>query len=121
MDIEKILSTIQKHPESHKIGMIASHLGVVRGSSRNGKAVRAVEVKYSKDILDDIVSNIKSLPGIIEVKLEINEGRLRVGDPILFVAVGGDIRENVFPALIKAVDLIKSNASKKREIYLQEG
>ena len=117
MDIEKIVDSIRSHPESPKIGMIASHLGVVRGHSRNGRDVEGVEVTYNIGQLDNIISYIKKLPGIIEVKVEINSGQLEVGDPILFVAVGGDIREHVFPALMEAVDLIKKNASKKREIY----
>jgi molybdopterin synthase catalytic subunit len=61
------------------------------------------------------------LPGIVEVLVDINEGRLKVGDEILFVAVGGDIRENVFNALIKVVDLIKKKASHKREIFMDQG
>lgn len=119
MDTEKILEMIRNHPESPKIGMIASHLGVVRGHSRNGRDVRGVEVAYDMEILDNIILDIKLLPGIIEVKVEVNSGCLAVGDPILFVAVGGDIREHVFPALMEAVDRIKNNASKKREIYAQ--
>ena len=53
----------------------------------------------------------------MEVVIEINYGRLNVGDEILFVAIGGDIRDNVFPALMKTVDLIKKSASRKREIF----
>ena len=43
------------------------------------------------------------------------EGKLHVGDEIVAVAVAGDIRENVFPALIKAVDRIKTEAAKRKE------
>ena len=43
-------------------------------------------------------------------------GRLKVGDEILAVVVAGDIRENVFPTLIKTVNRIKGDASKKKEI-----
>ena len=117
MDVEKILDNIRKHPDSHKIGMIASHMGVVRGSSRDGKAVTAVEVAYDLDIVAKIINYIKMLPGIVQVLIEVNDGLLNVGDEILFVAVGGDIRENVFPALIKAVDMIKKDASRKNEIF----
>lgn len=119
MDIQKTLDKIRNHPDSPKIGMIASHLGVVRGNSRNGREVKGVEVTYDIEVLNNIISDIKKLSGIIEVKVEVNSGRLDVGAPILFVAVAGDIRENVFPALIKAVDLIKKNASKKKEIFKQ--
>ena len=117
MDINRLLEKIRMHPDAHKMGMIASHLGIVRGSSRNNRKVIGIEVDYDLDAINDIIRDIKKLPGIFEVMVEINNGQLDVGDEILFVAVGGDIRENVFHALIKAVDLIKERASQKREIF----
>jgi molybdopterin synthase catalytic subunit len=117
MDINRILQKILTNPESHRMGMVASHLGIVRGNSINGRKVIGIEVVYNQKVIDDIIKDIKRLPGIVEVLIEINHGQLDVGDEILFVAIGGDIRENVFPALIKTVDLIKKNASRKREIF----
>ena len=118
-DVNGIIQKIRQHPDSHRIGMIASHLGVVRGSSRDGRKVTKVEVHYDQKSIRNIIQNIKKLPGIVEVLVEINEGLLEVGDEILFVSIVGDIRENVFPALIKAVDLLKKEASRKREIFEQ--
>ena len=120
MDTAKLLERIRKHPDSHRIGMIASHLGIVRGSSRDGRKVKEIEVAYDIDVLNDIVQHTKALPGIVEVSVDIREGLLKVGDELLFVAVGGDIRENVFPALIETVDRIKQKASRKKEIYEKE-
>lgn len=117
MDVEGIMNRIRKHSDSHQIGMIASHLGIVRASSRDGRKVTRIEVAYDMNSLKNILKYIKSLPGIIEVLAEVHEGLLNVGDEILFVAVGGDIRDNVFPALFKAVDLIKKEASRKKEIF----
>ena len=42
-----------------KIGMIASHLGVVRGVSRNGRAVSGIEVKHDQKTVDSIIKDIK--------------------------------------------------------------
>jgi molybdopterin synthase catalytic subunit len=118
INVEDLLNKIRSHPESHKMGMVASHLGIVRGTSRSGDKVEAVEVSYDKDVLNGIVQDIKKLPGIIEVLVEFNEGLLQIGDEILFVAVGGDIRENVFTALIEAVNRIKAESSKKKEVFI---
>jgi molybdopterin synthase catalytic subunit len=51
---------------------------------------------------------IRGRPGIIEVVLEYNEGDLVVGDDVMVVLVAGDIRENVFPGLVDAVNLFKA-------------
>ncbi len=97
--------------------MIASHLGLVRGSSRDGRPVTSIEVAYDHDRLRSIVEEMKRLPGILDIQVDTREGRLEVGDGILAVAVGGDIRENVFDALIRTVDRIKAEASRKREFF----
>ncbi|PKN63172.1 MAG: molybdenum cofactor biosynthesis protein MoaE [Deltaproteobacteria bacterium HGW-Deltaproteobacteria-15] len=117
MDFPGMIAALREHPEARKMGMIASHLGVVRGSSRDGRLVTGIEVMYDHDRLGKIVDEMKRLPGIVDIRVEIREGLLEVGDEILAVAVGGDIRENVFDALIKTVDRIKAEASKKRESF----
>ena len=121
MDLNRLIMTLKAHPESHKVGMIASHLGIVRGSSRNGRKVSGIEVVCDHDLINKIIQDIRKLPGIIEVLVDNNEGHLKTGDEILAVAVAGDIRENVFPALIETVNRIKGEATRKREFFDQDG
>jgi molybdopterin synthase catalytic subunit len=77
--------------------------------------VTSLEVAYDQEALQTVVRDIKKMPGIAEVLVETREGRLNVGDEILAVVVAGDIRENVFPALVSAVNRIKKEASRKKE------
>jgi molybdopterin synthase catalytic subunit len=121
MDLNKMVESLKAHPEHEKIGMIASHLGVVRGVSLDGRAVLGIEVTYDHEIIDSVLGKIKRLPGIVEVLVDTNEGHLEVGDHILAVAVGGDLRENVFPALIETVDRLKKEATKKKELFSSSG
>ncbi len=114
--LDKMAQRLTAHPEAGRIGMIASHLGVVRAVDLEGRAVRALEVSYDNEVVDDIVNQTRNETGIVDVLVEFFEGRLEVGDPILCVAVAGETRDVVFPALMRAVDLIKSRAVKKREI-----
>lgn len=118
MEIEQIIDKIKRHENSGSIGMIASHLGIVRGYSRSGKDVEGVNVSYNMVVLNNIINKIKEMPGIVEVIVEVKEGNLKVGDELMFVAVGGDIRENVFAALMKAVEHIKKTAVSKQEIFI---
>jgi len=117
-DIHKIIEKLQKSSNASKMGMIATHLGIVREKSRDGRKVYGIQVTYDHESLDEIIHDIKRLPGIFEVMVETNEGRLMVGDIIMFVAVGGDIRENVFPALVETVDRIKKESSRKKEFFI---
>lgn len=118
MEINQMINEIKCHPESGKIGMIACHLGQVRNTSRNGRKVTGIEVYYDHKSLEDIISDIKLLPGIIEVLVDIHEGYLHIGDDIMKVVIAGDIRENVFHALSAAVNRIKSEASRKKEFFV---
>ncbi|MBN2125116.1 MAG: molybdenum cofactor biosynthesis protein MoaE [Deltaproteobacteria bacterium] len=117
MDINRMIETMKAHPESHRIGMIASHMGVVRGTSRDGREVTGIDVVYDHEVLEKIVEEIRAMPGIVEVLVDTSEGRLSVGDEVLAVAVGGDIREHVFAALMEAVNRIKAESSRKREHF----
>jgi molybdopterin synthase catalytic subunit len=116
MDIQEMIRRAREHPEARKVGMIASHLGIVRGTSRDGRPVTRIEVLYDHEILDGIIKDIKKMPGIIEVLVDTREGFLEIGDEILAVIIAGDIRENVFDALINAVNRIKAEASRKKEM-----
>mgnify|MGYP002391482302 FL=1 len=115
MDLNKMIERVKKSTDPSKVGMITSHLGVVRRTSRDGRKVTSLEVAYDQEALQAVVRDIKQMPGIAEVLVETREGRLNVGEEILAVIVAGDIRENVFPALVNAVNRIKKEASKKKE------
>jgi len=115
MDLNKMIEWVKKNSDPAGVGMITSHLGVVRSTSRNGRDVTSLEVVYDQEALQAVVRDVKKMPGIAEVLVETREGRLKVGDDILAVVVAGDIRENVFPALESAVNRIKKEASKKKE------
>lgn len=115
MDLSKMIQTLKEHPDYPKMGMIASHLGVVRETSLKGGTVTGIEIEFDEDAIKRIISSTKQMPGIVDVLVETSGGRLEVGDEIMAVAVGGDTREHVFPALIEAVDMIKREGASKKE------
>ncbi|MCP4576402.1 MAG: molybdenum cofactor biosynthesis protein MoaE [Deltaproteobacteria bacterium] len=117
MDINRMLKTVKEHPDSSKMGMIASHMGLVRETSLNGDPVKGINVQFDREAIDAIIRDSKKIPGIIEVLVETCDGRLDVGDEIMAVVVGGDIRDRVFPALIATVDRIKKEGSRKKEAF----
>ncbi|HEX9910152.1 MAG TPA: molybdenum cofactor biosynthesis protein MoaE [Desulfatiglandales bacterium] len=115
MDLNKMIERVRKNTDPSKVGMITSHLGVVRRTSRSGGEVLSIDVAYDQEAIQTIIRDIKKMPGIAEVLVETREGRLNVGEEIMAVVVAGDIRENVFPALVSTVNRIKKESSKKKE------
>ncbi|MCP4664960.1 MAG: molybdenum cofactor biosynthesis protein MoaE [Deltaproteobacteria bacterium] len=117
MNIDEIIKNLKAHPDYGKMGMIASHLGVVRGASLSGKKVTGIEVIFDQDAVNRIVRETNEMDGIVAVVVHTSRGRLNVGDEIMAVVVGGDTRDHVFPALVSAVNRIKAEAARKKEFF----
>ena len=115
MDLSTLVEQIKKHPDFPKAGMILCHNGVVRATSRDGKPVSEVTVRVDRKRLETILAEIKAMSGIVEVLAHVNEGTLRVGEDVMYVVVAGDFRENVFDAMIAAVNRIKADVTSKTE------
>jgi len=67
-----------------------------------------MDFSYDKAKVDKAVEKAKKMDGIFYVKVWMNEGSLQVGDDIMYVLVGGDIRPHVIDALQALVEEIKT-------------
>ena len=80
MDIGKMVQGIKAHPQYRDVGMIASHCGIVRSFSRDGRTVTGMDVHFNEAKIEEIIKDIKSRPGIVEVRIDTNNGHLTVGE-----------------------------------------
>jgi len=120
MDLNLLLESIKRHPDYEKVGMILCHNGVVRGTSRDGRAVKGLRVAVDHQKLADIVSAQKKIAGIVDIKVEIAEDRdLAVGDDVMLLLVTGDIRENVIAVLTDTLNQIKTTVTQKTEFFVK--
>jgi molybdopterin synthase catalytic subunit len=118
MDIGKMMQAIKSHPDFDKVGMVLSHNGVVRATSRDGRKVSGLRVAVDHEKLEQITAKQKQKPGILDIRVEIAENRdLAVGDDVMLLAVAGDIRENVIGVLTETLNLIKSTVTTKTEYF----
>jgi molybdopterin synthase catalytic subunit len=119
MNIDSMLESIKRNPAYDKVGMILCHNGVVRGTSRDGCAVKGLRVAVDHQKLADIVSAQKKIAGIVDIKVEIAEDRdLAVGDDVMLLLVAGDIRENVIAVLTDTLNQIKTAVTDKTEFFI---
>ncbi len=114
--IQTWLTEIKSGPDAAKIGMYLVHNGVVRGTARDGAAVNGMDLSYDPERLEEVLADVGSQPGVVAVRAWVNEGRLAVGDDIMYVLVAGNIRENVFPRLQELVRRIKTEVVTEFEI-----
>ena len=101
---------------AENVGMVLVHNGVVRAWSRKDhSAVTSVDVTPNLDRIEELRREYEAHEGIFRVLVEANQGKLNLGDDLLFIVVAGDIRENVKAALSELLDRIKSEAIIKTE------
>jgi len=118
MDISNMMDAIKKHPEFDKVGMVLCHNGIVRGTSRDGRKVKGLRVSVDHRKLDQIISEQKKRPGILDIRVEIAEDRdLAIGEDVMLLLAAGDIRENVIAVLTDTLNQIKTTVTEKTEYF----
>ncbi len=105
-------------------GMFLFHNGVVRRSARSqvrageeSDPVKGMLFSFDAARVEAAKAAALAMPGIRYVRVWLNEGELAVGDDIMLVLVGGDIRPHVIDALQALVGEIKSKCVTETEVF----
>ncbi len=122
--IDAWLKEAKEHESAPKIGMYLIHNGVVRQSPRalvrlgdeSAKPVTGMVFSYDRDKVDAAIAAAYEMEGIYYIRVWLNEGRLELGDDIMLVLIGGDIRPHVVDALQYLVGRIKNECVSETEI-----
>lgn len=114
--MDEWLQEAKADPRASQVGMFLVHNGVVRQTPKakvrfgvdDGSLVQGMEFAYDAEKVDTVIEETYKMPGIFYIKVWLNEGQLEVGDDIMFVLIGGDIRPHVVDALQFLVEKIKT-------------
>lgn len=119
MGLDEIASEIRQRPGfEENAGMILLHNGVVRAWSRDGhKKIQAVNVVANELKIGAICQELGSRTGIFAITAQAVQGVLKPGDDLLYLAVAGDVRENVIPVFEELLNRVKSEGVQKTEIF----
>lgn len=106
-----------------KVGMFLTHNGVVRETAkamvRRGEMdtppVTGMYFSYDAEKVEAIIQETYKMHGIYYIRVWLNEGHLDVGEDIMYVLIGGDIRPHVVDALQYLVGRIKSECVVENE------
>lgn len=116
VSLDEWLAEAKATADAAQVGMYLCHNGVVRGTSRDGRPVGGMLLEVDRQRLAEVIESAHLMEGVALVRAWVNEGRLEVGDDIMYVLVGGDVREHVFDALQALVRLIKSEVVTETEL-----
>ena len=112
-------------PGAAGCGMYLMHNGTVRQTARakvrhgeqDARPVRGMLFSYDRDRVDEVIAQTLAMDGVGYVRVWLNEGELGLGDDIMLVLVGGDIRPHVIEALQYLVGRIKNECVSEQEIF----
>ena len=119
------LKEAKMHESAPNIGMYLTHNGVVRQSAKakvrlneeNTLPVAAMDFSYDRNKVETVLAATLQMDGIYYLKVWLNEGRLQVGEDIMYILIGGDIRPHVVNALDYLLGRLKHECVTEREIY----
>ena len=106
-------------------GMFLVHNGIVRSTAkaqvRQGEEmppVAQVDFSYDDEGLQAAIADALTWDGVYYVKVWLNEGALNVGESIMYVLIGADIRPRCIDALQNLVGKIKNELVVEKEVYV---
>ena len=121
--MDQWLKEAKTHESAPKIGMYLTHNGIVRQSAKarvrygeDAKDVTGMVFSYDQSKVDAVLADARKLEGIYYIRVWLNEGELKVGDDIMYVLIGGDIRPRVVDALNYIVGRIKNECVTETEL-----
>lgn len=123
--MDQWLREAKADPAAKNCGMFLVHNGTVRQTAkalvRQGAEdtlpVKGMDFSCDREKLAAAIDRAYQLPGIYYIRVWLNEGRLSLGDDIMFVLIGGDIRPHVVDALQFLVGEIKNHCVVEKEFY----
>lgn len=123
--VDQWLKEAKEDPSSADCGMYLIHNGTVRQTARarvrqgveNTDSVTGMYFRYDAELVDQAVRMTKEMAGIYYVRVWLNEGVLTLGDDIMLVLIGGDIRPHVIDALQALVGTIKNECVTEQELF----
>lgn len=123
--IDQWLKEAKADPKAAQCGMFLTHNGVVRvtpkAQVREGVEglgeIAQVDFSYDAEGLEKAVEEALTWEGIYYVRVWLNEGACNVGDSLMYVLIGGDIRPHCIDALQNLVGKIKNELVVEKEIF----
>ena len=111
------LREAKAHESAPLCGMYLTHNGTVRQTAKAKVRYGAEDTKEVTGMLFSyVINDAYKLEGIYYIKVWLNEGELKMGDDIMYVLIGGDIRPRVVDALHYLVGRIKNECVVETEL-----
>ena len=114
--VDAWLKEARAHESAPLCGMYLTHNGTVRQTAKakvrygaeDTLDVTGMLFSYDEEKVNAVIADTYKMDGIYYNKVWLNEGQLQMGDDIMYVLIGGDIRPRVVDALQFLVGKLKN-------------
>ena len=122
--IDAWLKEAKAHESAPLCGMYLTHNGTVRQTAKakvrygaeDTKEVTGMVFSYDEEKVNAVIADTYKMEGIYYIKVWLNEGQLSMGDDIMYVLIGGDIRPRVIDGLQYLVGRLKNECVTEIEL-----
>ena len=122
--VDQWLKEAKADESAPRCGMYLTHNGTVRELPKklvregidDGSKVVGMRFSYDEAGVEAARQEALQMPGIEYIRVWLNEGSLQLGDDIMYVLIGGDIRPHVVDCLQALVGKIKNELVSEVEI-----
>ena len=122
--IDAWLKEAKQHETAPMCGMYLTHNGTVRQTAKakvrygaeDTREVTGMIFSYDEEKVNAAIADTYKMDGIFYIKVWLNEGQLSMGDDIMYVLIGGDIRPRVVDALQYLVGRLKNECVVETEL-----
>jgi molybdopterin synthase catalytic subunit len=123
-NLADLMNALRAGSDFRKVGAIALFVGVARGETREKETVQKLELEaYAEkadSVLENICKDLTTRQGIVDVQIHHLVGTFEIGEELVYVAVAGSHRSNVFPVLQEAVERYKHEAPIFKKEYITD-
>jgi molybdopterin synthase catalytic subunit len=126
-NLQTLMASIKQREDCEKTGAVALFVGVARGEDNDGHKVKKLVLEAyeekANEIFEKICTDLQRRTGIVDVQIHHLLGEFNVGEDLVYVAVAGSHRQEVFEVLREAVERYKHEAPvfKKEQIVDKTG
>lgn len=122
--VDQWLAEAKADESAPRCGMYLTHNGTVRELPKklvregidDGSKVTGMRFSYDEAGVEAARQEALAMPGIEYVRCWLNEGTLGLGDDIMYILIGGDIRPHVVDCLQALVGKIKNELVSEVEV-----
>ena len=123
--VDDWLAQAKQSPQAGSVGMYLTHNGVVRETAKarirygeeNTKPVVGMTFSYDAEKAEAVIAETYKMPGIYYIRMWMAEGERKVGESLMLVLIGADMRPHAVDALDYLMGRIKGECVKETEKF----